>query len=36
MLFKVGVWYLKRLCGIQRGWVLFKVGVWYLKRVCGI
>ena len=29
MVFKEGVWYLKRVCGI-------KEGVWYLKRVCGI
>ena len=30
MVFKEGVWYLKRGC------VVFKEGVWYLKRVCGI
>ena len=29
MVFKEGVWYLKRVC-------LFKEGVWYLKRACGI
>ena len=29
MVFKEGVWYLKRVC-------VFKEGVWYLKRVCGI
>ena len=29
MVFKEGVWYLKRC-------VVFKEGVWYLKRVCGI
>ena len=31
MVFKEGVWYLKRVCGIY-----IKEGVWYLKRVCGI
>ena len=30
MVFKEGVWYLKR------AYVVFKEGVWYLKRVCGI
>ena len=29
MVFKEGVWYLKRVC-------VFKEGVWYLKRECGI
>ena len=36
MVFKEGVWYLKRVCGIYKGRVVFKEGVWYLKRVCGI
>ena len=36
MVFKKGVWYLKRACGNYRGCVVFKEGVWYLKRVCGI
>ena len=40
MVFKEGVWYLKRAvwraCGIKVGVCVFKEGVWYLKRVCGI
>ena len=36
VVFKEGVWYLKRCVVFQRGCVVFKVGVWYLKRVCGI
>ena len=47
MVFKEGVWYLKRECGIYRGRVVFKLGyvvfkcvvfkegVWYLKWACG-
>ena len=37
MVFKEGVWYLKRACGIyltEGVWYLKRV-LWYLKRVCG-
>ena len=36
MVFKEGVWYLKRVCGNKTGRVVFKEDVWYLERVCGI
>ena len=36
MVFKEGLWYLKKGCEIKRGVVVFKEGLWYLKRGCGI